>query len=146
MSEQKAVRDNEGKIDYTIIPWEGFEDVVKAFKQGEKDYGRNNYQKGDGLTLQSYRESMFRHLIASDNGIEFDEKSGADHIAHLAANCLMYLWQKQHERKRNTSAPIYSTDCPECSKPFFPKEEDVMNCPNCGVELIRNSLYQRLTQ
>ena len=140
MSSPKAERKNEGKIDYTIIPWEGMEDVIKAFKQGEKDYGRDNYRKGDGLTLQSYRESMFRHLVASANGIEFDENSGADHIGHLAANCLMYLWQKQHEKNLQRKPGMIETKCPECGFPFITKMEDVINCPNCKEELILNTL------
>lgn len=129
----QATRDNKNKLDYTILPWEAFEEVIKAFKQGEKDYGRGNYQKGEGLSLQSYRESMFRHLVASASGIEFDEKSGADHIGHLAANCLMYLWQKQHEAKKPEMVKL---TCDRCQYTFITEKTRFYECLSCGGTIL----------
>lgn len=143
MSSPKAERKNEGKIDYTIIPWEGMEEVVAVFEIGAQKYVRDNYKLGDGLPLDTYRKSMLRHLLQSVKLQDADEESGLDHIAHLVANGLMYLWQKEHEKKK---PEMVETNCPECGFPFIVKEEDVINCPNCGQELIRNSLYQRITK
>ena len=36
MSSPKAERKNEGKIDYTIIPWEGMSEVVAVFEMGQR--------------------------------------------------------------------------------------------------------------
>lgn len=119
-----AKRDNANKVDYTLIPWEAMPEVIKAFEQGERDYGRDNYKLGSGLTLASYRASMFRHLVASQNGVELDEKSGANHIAHLVANGLMYLWQKQYENQpRDTIGPACDEIDPYIEEDFSGQKE-----------------------
>lgn len=95
-----AKRHNEGKLDWTLIPFESLEEVVRVFAFGASKYGKENYQKGEGLSLETYHQSMLRHLITSVKGESCDKESQLDHVAHLAANCLMYLWQKnKNERK-----------------------------------------------
>ena len=97
---EQATRDNKNKLDYTILPWEAVTEVVRVFEYGASKYTRDNYKKGDGLPLPFYHQSAMRHLVASINGEELDPESGLDHLALLAANCLMGLWQKQHEAKK----------------------------------------------
>lgn len=140
MSSLKAERENERKIDYTIIPWEGMDEVVAVFEMGAKKYARDNYKLGDGLPLDTYRKSMLRHLLQSVKEQDVDEESGLDHIAHLVANGLMYLWQKEHEKNLQRKPGMIESKCPECGFPFITKMEDVINCPSCGVPLISNKL------
>ena len=135
MSEQQAERKNEGKIDYTIIPWEGMDEVVAVFEMGAKKYARDNYKLGDGLPLDTYRKSMLRHLLQSVKLQDVDEESGLDHIAHLVANGLMYLWQKEHEKNKKDTAT-----CPRCDKPFITHRQDVIECPNCNEVLYADPL------
>lgn len=96
---ENAVRDNASKVDYTILPMEGLPEVVAVFEMGARKYARDNYKQGTGLPLENYRQSMFRHLVASTKGEKNDPESELDHVAHIVANGLMYLWQQQNENK-----------------------------------------------
>ena len=126
---EQAQRYNEGKLDYTILPWEAVGEVVKVFEFGASKYTRDNYQQGDGLPLANYHQSAMRHMVASINGEELDPESQLDHMAHVAANALMYLWQKQHESKK---PEIVEVCCGRCMFPFITEDKELLTCPECG--------------
>ena len=132
---EQATRDNKNKLDYTILPWEVVGEVVKVFAFGASKYTRDNYQKGDGLPLATYHQSAMRHLVASMTGEENDKecsefhKMPVDHMAHVAANALMYLWQKQHEAKKPEMVEMI---CERCQFPFIIDKTRFYECPSCG--------------
>lgn len=140
----QAIRDNKDKIDFTILPWEIVGEVVKVFEFGASKYTRDNYQKGDGLPLANYHQSAMRHLVASMTGEENDKecsefhKMPVDHMAHVAANALMYLWQKQHEGRKllmeeNAKQPdMVDVRCISCDYPFIKPSAEYIQCPMCG--------------
>lgn len=76
-----------GKPDYTLLPFEALEDVVKVLGFGAVKYGRDNWQK---VERQRYVAAAFRHLVSIAKGEEFDEESGQTHAAHLAC-CALFL-------------------------------------------------------
>lgn len=126
---EQATRDNKNKLDYTILPWEVVGEVVKVFEFGASKYTRDNYQQGDGLPLANYHQSAMRHLVASMTGEWLDPESQLDHMAHVAANALMYLWQKQHEAKKPEMVEL---ECSECGMPFIQPISDTIECAHCG--------------
>lgn len=89
---ERPLRFNQDKLDWTLIPFEALEEVVKVLEMGAVKYGRNNYQLKPGLPLESYIQSSFRHLIELTKGELIDKESELNHFGHIAANALMYLW------------------------------------------------------
>ncbi len=89
---ERPLRFNQGKLDWTLIPFDALEEVVKVLEMGAVKYGRNNYQLDPGLPLESYIQSSFRHLIELTKGELLDKESELNHFSHVAANALMYLW------------------------------------------------------
>jgi hypothetical protein len=80
---------DEGKLDYTLVPVESMDRLVRHYMNGLKKYGRDNWKK---LSLpediKRYEQSMYRHLMQYLAGFH-DE----DHLAAVAWNamCLMYF-------------------------------------------------------
>lgn len=78
-----------GKLDYTLIPWEGLDDVVRVLEFGAKKYSRDNWREVEGGETR-YLAAAFRHLIAHNQGETNDPESGLPHLAH-AGCCLLFL-------------------------------------------------------
>jgi hypothetical protein len=78
-----------GKVDYTLVPWVGLEEVVKVLEFGARKYDRDNWQHVEG-GMQRYQAAAFRHLIAYNQGEKADPETGLSHLAH-AGCCLLFL-------------------------------------------------------
>ena len=79
------------------IPYNALEQVCRVFAYGaEVKYSRDNYKLAPGLPLESYVQSMWRHLVQYLRGEELDIESQLPSLAHLSANCFMYLWTVKH--------------------------------------------------
>jgi hypothetical protein len=78
-----------GKIDYTLLPWDGVEEIVKVLEFGAKKYARDNWQHVLGAE-QRYQAAAFRHMIAYNKGEKVDPETGLSHLAH-AGCCLLFL-------------------------------------------------------
>lgn len=78
-----------GKLDYTLVPWEGLEEVVKVLEFGARKYARDNWQHVEGGETR-YLAAAFRHIIAYNQGEKVDQETGLSHLAH-AGCCLLFL-------------------------------------------------------
>ena len=90
----KALRYNEGKLDWTLLDFEALEPLVKVMSYGAKKYtvgdvsGRDNWKKP--VEPKQHLQSAMRHLISMIQGKEIDKESGERHSGHLLANIMMY--------------------------------------------------------
>ena len=85
--ETGSVRDAcEGKGIPSLIPVSALRSVAKRFEDGATKYGRDNWKKGQAIT--ELLGSLFRHIIAFQNGEDLDEESGKSHIGHAMCNLL----------------------------------------------------------
>ncbi len=80
------------KPDLSILPLAGLCAVAAALSLGEKKYGRHDFYKG-GIESHRMIAAALRHLYAWESGEDNDPESGASHLGHAAANCLMLLAQ-----------------------------------------------------
>lgn len=87
-----------GKLDYTLVPWDGLEEVVKVLEFGAKKYARDNWRHVEGAE-QRYLAAAIRHLVAYQIQQPTDEETGISHLAH-AGCCLLFLLALE---KRNGS-------------------------------------------
>lgn len=97
---------DQGKLDWSLLPWVAVAEVVKVMEYGAKKYARDNWQK----VLEAkrrYFSATIRHLLARMNGERTDEESGLLHLAH-AACCVLFLlaldvWGKLEDQDVDTT-------------------------------------------
>ena len=90
---EKGLKKDFGKTDWTILPFDALEEIVKVLEFGEKKYARNNWQNIKPRTR--YLKAAFRHLIAYASGEKFDSESGLSHLAHCGCCILFMLWYEK---------------------------------------------------
>lgn len=78
-----------GKLDYTLVPWDGVEEIVKVLEFGARKYARDNWKHVEGAQTR-YLAAAFRHMIAYNQGQTTDQETGLSHLAH-AGCCLLFL-------------------------------------------------------
>lgn len=84
-----GVKHDNGKIDWSLIPIEAMDEVLKVFQFGAEKYERWNYRKG--FKQSRLIAAAFRHITAHMRGQDFDEESGMRHLAHAGCCILMLL-------------------------------------------------------
>lgn len=82
-----------GKMDWSLLPWDGLESVVRVLEYGAQKYSRDNWRKVPDSTTR-YRKALLRHVIAWCSGIEVDEETGESHLAH-AVCCAIFILGKR---------------------------------------------------
>lgn len=91
--EESASKNDQEKIDLSLIPRIALIECAKAFMVGEKKYNRYNYTKGH-KSSQLVAAAM-RHLMAWNEGEENDPKDGQHHLGSVMACCSMILRQME---------------------------------------------------
>lgn len=115
----KALRYNEGKKQWTMIDWESMEGLVDILEFGAKKYstyrtlddgskellisGRDNWKKG--LELSSILDSAQRHLIAMMKGEFTDPESGFLHAHHVMCNMMFWVHFYNKQSKKISDMP-----------------------------------------
>ena len=80
---------DEGKLDYTLVPFEALDEVVKVLMFGAQKYDRDNWRYVDNAS-QRYAAAAFRHLTAHVKGEQLDPETGVSHLAH-AGCCILFM-------------------------------------------------------
>lgn len=89
VSKNGGIKFDSDKPDYSLLPPNALEDVVKVLTIGAKKYDRHNWKKLDDLN-DRYFAAAQRHLWALQKGETFDDETGIHHGAH-AICCMMFL-------------------------------------------------------
>lgn len=101
MSDDRAKRYNEGKVDFTLLPLDSLEAEARVWMAGEKKYGRTNWEKLWGEdTPRIAMASALRHIFAYMSGEEYDKETGIHHLAHVRCNCAMGI---RHSNQKLTT-------------------------------------------
>lgn len=90
--ETRGPKDQAGKTDWSVFPFQEAGEVARVFAFGASKYGAPfTYRKG--IPQAELWAAAMRHMIAHQSGETIDPESGCSHIAHVAANALMMLAQ-----------------------------------------------------
>lgn len=81
-----GMKDEKGKIEWTLVPWEGMKEVAKVLKYGADKYTADNWRK---VPPYEYQKSLLRHVIDYQKE-SLDPESGLPHLAH-AICCALFL-------------------------------------------------------
>lgn len=78
-----------GKPDYTLLPWDAVEEIVKVLDFGARKYARDNWKHVEGAETR-YLAAALRHITAHARGEKDDHETGISHLAH-AGCCILFL-------------------------------------------------------
>jgi hypothetical protein len=88
-AEEKAIKYDQGKVRWDLMPWQELGDVAKVFTYGSLKYGDRNWEKG--IKPDRLFAAAMRHIAAVANDEQLDVESNLPHLAHATANLLMWL-------------------------------------------------------
>jgi hypothetical protein len=87
-----AVKFDSGKLDWSLLPWDTLEEIIKVLQFGAGKYSPWNWAEGDGFKYNRLFNSSMRHFIAWFwRREDKDPETGLSHIAHLGCNVLFLL-------------------------------------------------------
>lgn len=81
---------DQDKPDYSLVPFEVLDEVVKVLTYGANKYDRFNWEFVED---KRYQAAALRHISAYMQGEMLDQESGYEHLAHAICN-LMFLMAK----------------------------------------------------
>jgi len=93
--DNKALRYNTGKLEWTLIDFESLEPMVKVLMFGAHKYAPNNWKKGQ--TYTTIIDCTIRHLTAILRGEDIDPDSGEPHIGHVQCNAMFLSYMMKHK-------------------------------------------------
>jgi hypothetical protein len=77
------------KVDWSLLPIEAMEEVLKVLQFGAKKYARNNYR--NGFDTNRLIAAALRHITSWQRGDDLDPETGLSHLAHGTCCLLMLL-------------------------------------------------------
>lgn len=77
------------KPDYSLLPPDALEDLVRVYDYGVLKYGRDNWRQG--LAYSRIFAAIMRHLWAWWRSADRDQESGLRHLAQAAWGCFTLL-------------------------------------------------------
>jgi hypothetical protein len=89
MSDDK--KDLNGKRKWSLMPWRELEQAVIAMEDGARKYGPGTWKNYSDETRDAYLSALQRHIVAWSEGELKDPVSGASHLGHAIANCLILI-------------------------------------------------------
>ena len=88
---------DEGKLEWSLLPWEEIEELVRVLEFGAKKYSPNSWQ-GVPDGERRYTNAMLRHVVDFVRGIEYDQETQLPHLAHACVNALFLLYLRKRSR------------------------------------------------
>lgn len=81
---------DDGKLQWSLMPFEQLEDVVRVLMNGAKKYSVDNWKKCDDV--KRYKDALMRHVVSYIKGEQNDPEDNLSHLAHAICNCLFLQW------------------------------------------------------
>lgn len=97
MENNEAVKHDEGKPRYDLIPPFALDLVAQVMTYGATKYGERNWEKG--LKPERLFAALMRHSWAWMRGETIDPETNLPHLAHAAASVMMLIDTLHKERQ-----------------------------------------------
>lgn len=98
---KSAVKHDEGKTDWSLVPFEALEGMADVLTFGAKKYASWNWTEGGGFSYSRVLRSCLRHIFAFMRGEDNDPESGLSHISHAQCNLLFLAHYIRDKKKFN---------------------------------------------
>jgi hypothetical protein len=96
---QTATKFDTGKLDWSLLPLDSIEEILKVLEFGKQKYSAHNWSQGEGFKYSRVFNAICRHLFAWARGEDLDPETGLSHIAHCGCNVLFLLHFIKHKDK-----------------------------------------------
>lgn len=90
-------KEDTGKLDWSLLPPDEIEEIVKVLQHGAKKYAPDNWKKVEG-GRRRYFNAALRHLWAWWKGESKDPESGLSHLAHSVCCMIFLLWMEKNNK------------------------------------------------
>lgn len=106
-------KDDNGKLQWSLLPADAIEEILKVLMFGAHKYEAHNWAKG--MDWDRPYNALMRHMWAWWRGEDRDPESGLSHLAH-AGCCILFLIAYQNRRTGNDTrynipkAATYATE------------------------------------
>ena len=84
-----GTKDDLGKEDWTLVPWDAMREVVRVLMFGAQKYGRGNWRHVK-QPAERYSAAAMRHIVARQLGETADAETNLSPLAH-AICCLLFM-------------------------------------------------------
>lgn len=101
---KKAVRHNQDKTRFDLIPPCFIREVAEVFTFGAKKYSPENWKGFTPEQQEEIKASLLRHIYAYLEGEELDPESGLSHLAHAGCNLAFLSYFKNQNEEANMNA------------------------------------------
>lgn len=88
----EAIRFNQDKTRYDLIPPEFIREVAEVFTFGANKYSDHNWKGFTPEQQEEIKGSLLRHIYAYLEGEENDPESGLSHLAHAGCNLAFMIY------------------------------------------------------
>jgi hypothetical protein len=100
----EGIRYDSDKLDWSLVPMEHLEGMVRVLEFGAKKYAAHNWRKG--LKYSRVTNSLQRHINAFQRGEDIDQESGIEHVHHILCNALFLAGMvKEHPQMDDRYKP-----------------------------------------
>lgn len=97
----EAVKADSGKMDWSLLPIESVEEIIKVLEFGATKYDDWNWATGEGFKYTRVFNATMRHLWAWFKGEDNDPETGLSHWAHAGCNVLFMLHFIKNKHRYN---------------------------------------------
>jgi|MEHZ01.4.fsa_nt_MEHZ011041097.1_4 hypothetical protein len=105
------------KPDYSLVPFEAMDEVVKVLTYGAAKYDRFNWTK---VEPRRYQAAAMRHISSYMQGEKIDPESGINHLAHAVCSLLFLTDFDLKELKKG----VYKTSEIDYNSISIPSDTD----------------------
>lgn len=98
-----AVKFDAGKLDWSLMPWDSVEEILKVLEFGKVKYAAWNWSSNGGFKYLRVFNSTMRHLFAWVRGEDNDPESGLSHIAHAGCNIMFLMYFIKNKDKYSSN-------------------------------------------
>lgn len=92
----EAVKHDQGKLDWSLLPVDSVEEILKVLEFGKHKYAAWNWASNGGFKYSRLFGSLLRHIFAWWRGEDRDPETGLSHLAHAGCNILFLLYYIKH--------------------------------------------------
>ena len=103
IKELTAIKFDANKLDWSLIPWDSVEEILKVLEFGKVKYSSWNWATGEGFKYTRVFNSLLRHLFSWIRGEDNDPESGLSHLAHAGCNVFFLLYYVKNKHKYTTN-------------------------------------------
>jgi hypothetical protein len=81
-----GIRDNAGKVQWSLVHFKSLEPMVRVLEYGAKKYAVDQWKKG--LSKKEMKESLMRHVADYIDGVELDAETNCHQLGHILVNAM----------------------------------------------------------